>query len=579
MNRYDEQDIPPHVLDEFYTLVSTLRGEEKAVQLLLAERMGWPVGAQPAWNGRNAVQAWADIRRQIDNGALHTGAGHSGVYHAVVQDFPFNRQLLAWREYFEKAQPTASQFQSSNQNPNQSALQNQSPNPNPNQNLNLYGAPPAYQDPPQSPPISSAPQAAPGLQPGAQPDSRGSRAQPPPQPQPQLESEQPRPYVIVRGTSEYDKALALVRLLDPHAEMRLAVQSHLVAGLDPARQVSEEALRTQLRSFFGETVVVEIRWLTTPPHIFTTIVGIGPDEREFRLDNVPSTARFADVAEAVMGMYRNEGPRAAQDNPSVTHVRRGLFRRPVNNTSAELGDAGVDDGDEVVVHPQSTAGAAGPAGTIWTEAVMRVRAEVLAYAKGSGGRFSVRSMDNPNFPTRYRLEITESGFAPPPEPGAPPEPIDTHHVELWLDRTFPMTAPRVAWTTPFFHPNVVSLDSTKYPPGAVCLGPLADAYRPDLDIGEVCQMLRDIAAYRNYELLTPNQGGQGFINPDAADWAASARGQDAIAARGGMRWSDDLGDLSLPDPREPPAPSVAPLAVAEVPDFPDGIPGDDDDDW
>lgn len=568
MNRYDEQDIPLQVLDEFYTLISTLRGEEKAVQLLLSERMGWPVGAQPAWNGQNAVQAWAEIRRQIDNGALHTGAGHSGVYNAVVQDFPFNRQLLAWKEHFEKAQPTASQYQSSNENQNQ------------NPSLNLYGAPPTYQDPPQPPPFSSAPQAAPGHQPGAQPPPRPQpESQPQPQPQPQPESEQSRPYVIVRGTSEYDKALAVVRLLDPHAEMRLAVQSHLVAGLDPARQLSEDALRTQLRSFFGETVAVEIRWLTTPPHIFTTIVGIGPDEREFRLHNVPSTARFADVADAVMGQYRAEGLRAAQDHPSVTHVRRGLFRRPVNNTAAELGDAGVDDDDEVVVHPQSTAGAAGPAGTIWTEAVMRVRAEVLAYAKGSGGRFSVQSMDNPNFPTRYRLAIAESGFAPPPEPGEPPEPIDTHRVELWLDRTFPMTAPRVAWTTPFFHPNVVAPDSTKYPPGAVCLGPLADAYRPDLDIGEVCQMLRDIAGYRNYELLTPNQGGQGFINQDAAEWAASAEGQDAIAACGGMRWSGDLTDLSLPDPGEPPAPPVAPLAVTEVPDFPDGIPGDDDDDW
>lgn len=555
MNHYDEQGIPAWVLDEFYQLIPNLYPEENAVRVLLEQWMRWPVGAQTPWNGQPAAQAWANIRQRIGQGAEHTGEGHRGVYYAVLRYFPHNPRLAELRAYFESVQPQ----------PGLAAYQDP----------HRYGPPPSgYQVPfssaPQGPSGPPAP-APPGLnaQRREQPPQQPPSPRPQPRPQPETATGESRPYVIIRGTWDYEQALAVVHRLDPGAALVLVGQAQLVAAIDPT--LTEEVLRVHLQASFGDTVAVEVRWLATAPHAFAKIVGIGPDESEFELSNVPSTASFADVANAVMNYYQSEGVAPARDHPSVTHVRRNWFRRAVNNTSTELGAADVRDGDEVVVHPQSTAGSAS---TIWTEAVMRVRAEVLSFAKSSGGRFTVQSMDNPDFPTRYHLQITEPGFAPPAGPGAPPQPVETHRLEIWLDSQFPMVAPRVSWRSPIFHPNVLPLDAEKGPPGGVCLGALADAYRPDLDLGEVCQMLVDIAGYRNYELLLPDQGGQGFVNVAAAQWAASEDGQDAIAARGGMRWGSDPG---FDPPDRPPA--VTPLTVTRVSDFPQGIPGDDNDDW
>jgi hypothetical protein len=68
-------------------------------------------------------------------------------------------------------------------------------------------------------------------------------------------------------------------------------------------------------------------------------------------------------------------------------------------------------------------------------------------------------------------------------------------------------APQVFWLTEIFHPNVYPNydgDAARARPafrGLVCLGELAEAYQPGLDLGRLCQTLLDIAGYRNYSVL------------------------------------------------------------------------------
>jgi hypothetical protein len=98
--------------------------------------------------------------------------------------------------------------------------------------------------------------------------------------------------------------------------------------------------------------------------------------------------------------------------------------------------------------------------------------------------------------------------------------VDEHEVLLLLPESFPMQAPAAFWQTPIFHPNV------RRGNGKVCLGVLEDRYRPGLDFGDLCQMLADIAAYRNYEVR------EGY-DAEAREWALSPAGQMAIEGRGG----------------------------------------------
>ena len=81
-----------------------------------------------------------------------------------------------------------------------------------------------------------------------------------------------------------------------------------------------------------------------------------------------------------------------------------------------------------------------------------------------------------------------------------------------------------------FHPNV------HRGTGKVCLGVLADRYRPGLDFGLLCQMLVDVASFRNYVVT------EGY-NVEACRWAASEAGQATIVAGGGRR--EDPAKLGL----------------------------------
>jgi ubiquitin-protein ligase len=178
--------------------------------------------------------------------------------------------------------------------------------------------------------------------------------------------------------------------------------------------------------------------------------------------------------------------------------------------------------DLLEVHPERRAGSVNP--FLLTESLSMVKNQILAFARANPG-FEVQA-NSVDVPTEYLVRFHAPGFAP----GSPPRRIEEHEVLLVLPPDFPVKAPEAYFQRPVFHPNVDRKT------GLVCLGVLAESYRPGLHFGTLCQMLVDMASYRNYELR------EGY-DMEAAAWAATAEGQAAIASIGGRPWGelDDRG--------------------------------------
>ena len=71
------------------------------------------------------------------------------------------------------------------------------------------------------------------------------------------------------------------------------------------------------------------------------------------------------------------------------------------------------------------------------------------------------------------------------------------------------------------------------PRGFACLGALTDAYRPDMDFGQLCQMLVDMAGYRQYETREVQEDdGEGYLNRDGRA-LGQQRGRPAADRRPG----------------------------------------------
>jgi len=73
-----------------------------------------------------------------------------------------------------------------------------------------------------------------------------------------------------------------------------------------------------------------------------------------------------------------------------------------------------------------------------------------------------------------------------------------------------------------------------------------------MDFGQLCQMLVDMAAYRQYETRDVREDeGEGYLNQLAARWASSEAGQQRIADRGGLRLAEVSGAAAQDDARSP----------------------------
>lgn len=488
MNYAASQGIPGAILDVLYANLAQIIGDPKQAQAML-EDLHWPMARRPNW-GANPQLYWGTVRAEIDNGIVQSG--HRGLFDSLLRMYPFNDELRSLTGHFAAPPPPP-------------------PTPYP------APAPPPAMQPTQTPAPPPPPQQPASLMPG-----------------------QTMPYLIIWGTDEYDAVLRAVRTIDQFARLQLAVQRHMVIAVNQVDGRSLDVLRQHVQSTLGN-VAVEIQMLTSPPYVYAELIGVGPDQRKFSLENVPSTARVADVAQQVLSNYADPLTGVGPTVAAVDHVRRSRFMRRLNVESG-LGESEVEDGDSLEV---SRPARAGVTESSWREAVMRARSQIVGYAGRTAGFFIVE-MDNGDFPTRYDVKLECPGFAPPPEPGAEPLRVSRHDVRITIEHEFPMKAPMVHWRSPLFHPNVKPLDATSSS-GWVCLGPLAEAYRPDMDFADLCRMLVDVAGYRNYELRTPGEGGEGFINAEAVIWASSEAGQRAIEQIGGFRWQS-LGEnrLSVP---------------------------------
>jgi ubiquitin-protein ligase len=243
----------------------------------------------------------------------------------------------------------------------------------------------------------------------------------------------------------------------------------------------------------------------------------------------------------VVDQYGSELPDAAR--PAVVDRVGPDGQGHRLDPNATLDESEIRDGDRMRVGFQARAAAVNPLDR--QDALYRVRNQIRDFGdtREPETAFVVRA-NSVVLPTEYELEFVQPSFGPPPSPDAAPVDISEHRVLIQLGSDFPETPPMVFWLTQIFHPNVFptyeceETRGSETQMGLVCLGALQESYLPSLHFGSLCQLLMDIAGFRNYNLYksdgtldaTGNLRRQAdFFDARAADWVDSVEGQRRIA--------------------------------------------------
>ncbi|MET8147931.1 effector-associated domain EAD1-containing protein [Actinoplanes sp. NPDC049668] len=341
--------------------------------------------------------------------------------------------------------------------------------------------------------------------------------------------------VFIRASSEEERQAAFEQLraldLDPQEWVTTdLVAAYTVASTDQAT-VSAQMGRTRLP------------WTVASPngasYLVHTLIVEGPDGSRFRLRDTPAAVRLETIAsEVVATQYAGKDPQVTARPTVINRVLAGGEQERAN-PEQNLDEAGLADGAQVRIAFEGRAGHVAPADR--EEALGRARRQIVGYARSR--QIEVRA-NSDLLPTRFDLSFTQPSFGPPERPEGPPTRIDRHRVRILLVAGFPATAPKVYWLTPYFHPNVFptyDCDLTKEPGaprGLVCLGQVAESWYPAKDLGDLCRVIADIAAYRNYDVfgldLPPDDDTVpkvNFYDPEAAKWAVFH--QEEIRAIGG----------------------------------------------
>jgi hypothetical protein len=335
-------------------------------------------------------------------------------------------------------------------------------------------------------------------------------------------------YLLVQGSTDVEQLIDLVRQAAENIGMpaqSVRLEFHNIEGvlLMLENWTTEQAVQLSKQIHIPVSpgmapVRSNVASSRFEDHLLSRLYVEGPDQARFEINNARASTKVKDIAQGVLEtQYGNDplssggkGRRATIDHPKPD----GTTERC--DPDKTLHESNIRDGDTLQVAQEGTAGSINP--IIREEALARVRAQILEFAR-SFGDFHVQANAR-HTPTEYTFHFHAPSFGPPPARSAPPTEIDSHEVFLVLSPDFPMKAPMVFWQTPIFHPNV------SYKDGEVCLGELGEHYLPGLNFGELCQMLIDIAAYRNYAVT------EGY-NKKAQEWAVSEDGQIAIEKRGG----------------------------------------------
>ncbi|WP_433830901.1 effector-associated domain EAD1-containing protein [Actinoplanes sp. CA-015351] len=364
---------------------------------------------------------------------------------------------------------------------------------------------------------------------------------------PHAPEETPRiwPTLLFTGSERYDQFMRLVReRLGPQPRLLYAAATETAVYVpegERAEAMVEELAKLARQIDPEADIQVRFQEFDYQPYLIQTLNVVGPDQQAFVVENIPATTPVRDIPHAVLGLYAAD---AREDR--FGRNRRMVVDRVVPGQAGEppqidrlepaqtLHEAGVEEGDQLQVQADSTAGAM--AGQRHIDALARVRNEIEEYVAGHP-TFRVVNKDDDLLPTRYEIEFQAPGFGPPQSMEHPIQPVlqDTHRLYIGLGEYFPLWPPVVLFEKPFFHPNIAAVDLPRMPTGTACLGPIREAYRPDLDFHDLCQLLVDIASWRNYGALPPGiLDSHGFLDEDAAIWALSAEGQRQIVARGGL---------------------------------------------
>jgi hypothetical protein len=370
-----------------------------------------------------------------------------------------------------------------------------------------------------------------------------------------LDANAPCSALLLVQSDQHAEFLAVVRrLVDPEAELLYATREQSAVRIaDPGDRASEVLARVEAEvgRWGGNTQVTYARY-DFRPYLFGNIVVFGPDGAPYELRGVPATTLVRDIPFAVLSQYDDElvqDSRGRYVQTVVDHIGSDGEARRLDPDQT-LHEANFQEGDSMRVSAQATAGRA----DWFQESVETARAQITRFAE-KHPEFTIVKTNHPELPTSFDIEIAVPGFAPPEDLDAdPPRPvrIDLHRVYIGLTSGFPRQPPVVFWESEVFHPNIVREPrGSMNLKGAVCLGALMDAYRPDLDLGELCEMLIKMACYRNYEArdLDTASDSEGYVDPEAARWARSPEGQEMIRAIGGSPLPE-AADAPV-DPRPP----------------------------
>ncbi len=458
--------------DDLLSECARLFSEERAAYRVL-DRIGFNRAQRPSFTGVTPIDFWSDVFFQLDSGALPPGhPPYWLLISAVLRPYATNRVFRPLAQRYGIIPPDPA-----------------------GDNTELAG-------------------------PG-----NAQASQPPGPAYP--------PGVTAPGTAPPDACHLIVRLGNEDERQRTqATLSGL--GLGPQEVWSTpNAVSYRLNSADASGIrrrleETSLGWTLVPPgqpdylipHIFVS----GPDGRRWQIDDAPAQQSVGNVAAEVVEQYPRGFDRSGRPTV-VDHVGDDGERRRLGSDET-LHEAGIQDGDNLQVGFQATAGAVNPLDR--QDALFRVRNELLEYARAHPG-FSV-SADSALLPMVYEVSFTAASWQPPSIPGGEPEPVHRHRVEIELGPEFPITPPRVTWLSKIFHPNVAPMYDTpdrqgsRLTGGMVCLGLLAESYQPSLSFGELCQILVDLAGYRNYGLVERVTGpdGQVEIRPNVYDAAAKA---------------------------------------------------------
>jgi hypothetical protein len=294
------------------------------------------------------------------------------------------------------------------------------------------------------------------------------------------------------------------------------------------------------------------------PYAYKELTVRGPDNSPYTLDTVPATCTPEDIAAAVLARDR-EARTATQDGLVNAVIDRETDGPSIRlDAYLTLHECGVKPGDKLHVAPWATAGCLSPVTRM--KAQLAAAAEIREYAELHPTELIITSCDDEQLPSRITVRLARTGLALPaslhgttladyPDSFArlTPERVETHQISIHFPAMFPLAAPLIVWESPVFHPNIRRTAfpgrtvSEGLPAGCLQFQPLLQGYRSEHTMKDICRVIGDVVAYRDYDLTE----GEHPADPVAAGWAETEFGQTMIHEIGGrplvhIRRDDDL---------------------------------------